>query len=48
MAESSFDVFCPECNMLVEAKVVAEGQSSLAPQDTLALVDDADKPYQCQ
>ena len=30
MPESSFDVFCPECNMLVEAKAIAEGHGSLA------------------
>ena len=30
MPESSFDVFCPECKMLVEAKTIAEGHSSLA------------------
>ena len=33
--------------MLVEAKVVAEGHGRPIPEDTLALVDDADKPYEC-
>ena len=49
MAEASFDVFCPECNMLVEAKAVAEGHSRPVPQGTVALVvDDIDKPYRCE
>lgn len=48
MGETSFDVFCPECNMLVQAKVVAEGHGRPVPQDTVALVDDVDKPYRCE
>ena len=48
MAEASFVVFCPECNMLVEAKVIAEGHGRSVPQDTVALVDDVDKPYRCE
>lgn len=29
MAESSFDLFCPQCNVVVEAYVIAEGRSAL-------------------
>ena len=38
MPESSFDVFCPECNMLVEAKAVAEGHGSLAEPNDIDLL----------
>ena len=37
MPESSFDVFCPKCNMLVEAKAVTEGHGSLAEPNDLDL-----------
>ena len=47
MAETSFVVFCPECNMLVKAKAVAEGHGSPFHEDTVALLDDVDKPYRC-
>lgn len=47
MAESSFDIFCPECNMLVEAKAIADGHSRPDHENPLALVDDADRPYRC-
>ena len=46
MAESSFDVFCPVCNMLVEAKAVAEGHGKPIYENTI-LLDDAGNPYQC-
>lgn len=39
MPESSFDVFCPECNVLVEAKAIAEGHSEPVFENTLALPD---------
>ena len=47
MAKSSFDVFCPECNMLVEAKAVAEGHSKPAHEPLFGTVDDIDRPYRC-
>ena len=46
MAESSFVVFCPECNMLVKAKAVAEGHGSPYHKDIVAQIDD-DKPCSC-
>ena len=38
MPESCFDVFCPECNMLVEAKAVAEGHGSIAEPNDIDLL----------
>ena len=29
MSKTEFDVFCPECNMLIAAKVVAEGNGGV-------------------
>ena len=48
MAESSFDVFCPECNVLVEAKAVAEGHSKPLNEGTSNLLDRVDTPYRCE
>ncbi len=30
MSESAFDVFCPNCNILVEAKVIAQGSGGFS------------------
>ncbi|MBF0551766.1 MAG: DUF4145 domain-containing protein [Deltaproteobacteria bacterium] len=44
MGESGFDVFCPECNMLVEAKVIAEGDGESKITD-INPFDISDSPY---
>ena len=44
MAKSSFDVFCPQCNILVEAKVIAEGSGGLR-SNAVNPIDDVDTEY---
>jgi len=44
MSESAFDVFCPNCNILVEAKVIAQGSGGFS-SDAVNFVDQADMPY---
>lgn len=44
MTESYFDVFCPECNILVEAKVVADGHGGFR-SNALNPIDELDTEY---
>jgi len=44
MANTEFDVFCPVCNILVEAKVVAEGNGGFR-SDALSPIDEVDAEY---
>jgi hypothetical protein len=44
MAESSFDVFCPQCNILVEAKVIAEGHGGFR-SNAVNPIDEVDTEY---
>ncbi len=44
MGESSFDVFCPQCNILVEAKVIAEGFAEFR-SDAVNPIDEVDTEY---
>jgi hypothetical protein len=44
MAESSFDVFCPQCNILVEAKVIAEGHGGFR-SNAVNPIDEVDAEY---
>lgn len=44
MRKSSFDVFCPVCNILIEADVVAEGSGGYR-SDAITPLDKADAEY---
>jgi len=44
MDESSFDVFCPVCNLLIKAKVIAEGSGSYR-SDAINPTDEVDATY---
>jgi hypothetical protein len=44
MQKDSFDVFCPACNMLVEAKVIANGSGGLR-SDAVNPIDEVDAEY---
>ena len=44
MAEETFDVFCPQCNILVEAKVIAEGHGGVR-SNAVNPIDEADAQY---
>jgi hypothetical protein len=44
MAESSFDLFCPQCNILVEARVIAEGHGGFQ-SSAINPIDEADTEY---
>lgn len=44
MANSSFDVFCPQCNILVEAKVIAEGHGGFR-SNAVSSIDEVDTEY---
>lgn len=44
MDESSFDVFCPKCNILVEAKVIAEGYGGFR-SNAINPIDEVDTEY---
>ena len=44
MVKASFDVFCPECNMLVEAKVIAEGKGGFR-SDAASPIDETITEY---
>ena len=44
MGESSFDVFCPQCNILVDAKVIAEGFGGFR-SNAINPIDEVDAEY---
>lgn len=44
MHESGFDVFCPNCNVLVEAKVIAKGSGGLKGYSA-NFIDEVDTEY---
>jgi hypothetical protein len=44
MSKTEFDVFCPTCNMLVAAKVVAEGNGGFR-SDAVNPLDEVDTEY---
>ena len=44
MGEPSFDVFCPQCNILVEAKVIAEGNGGFR-STAINPIDGVDAEY---
>ena len=44
MAKTTFVVFCPQCNMLVESKVIAEGNAGFR-QDAVSPIDVVDSEY---
>jgi hypothetical protein len=44
MPKTEFDVFCPSCNILVAAKVVAEGNGGFR-SDAVSPLDEADAEY---
>lgn len=44
MQKETFDVFCPRCNILVEAKVIARGFGKFR-SDTMNQLDDVDAEY---
>lgn len=44
MAESSFDLFCPRCNILVETRVIAEGHGGFQ-SNAINPMDEADAEY---
>lgn len=44
MAESSFDLFCPQCNILVETRVIAEGHGGFQ-SNAINPMDEADAEY---
>ncbi|MDP3183376.1 MAG: DUF4145 domain-containing protein [Desulfobaccales bacterium] len=44
MGESSFDVFCPKCNILVEARVIAEGHGGFR-SNAINPIDEVDTDY---
>lgn len=44
MEKASFDVFCPECNILVEAKVIANGHGGFR-SNALNSIDEIDSEY---
>lgn len=46
MDQSNFDVFCPTCNILVEAKVIAEGSGGFR-SNAINPIDEADAEYHC-
>jgi hypothetical protein len=46
MGESSFDVFCPQCNILVEAKVIAKGHGEFCGNPVSSIsIDEVDTEY---
>lgn len=44
MSKTEFDVFCPGCNMLIAAKVVAEGNGGFR-SDAISPLDGIDTEY---
>lgn len=44
MAKDSFDVFCPQCNILVNAKVIAEGHGGFH-SNAVNPIDEVDTEY---
>ena len=44
MGEAKFDVFCPQCNILVETKVIAEGPGGFQ-SDAINPIDEVDSTY---
>jgi len=44
MSKTDFDVYCPECNMLIAAKVIAEGNGGFR-SNALNLLDEIDAEY---
>jgi len=44
MSKTEFDVFCPECNMLIAAKVVAEGNGGYR-SNANSPIDEIDAEY---
>lgn len=44
MSESAFDLFCPNCNILVEAKVIAEGSGGFS-SNANGFLDEVDTEY---
>jgi hypothetical protein len=44
MSESSFDFFCPQCNIFVEAKVIAEGSGGYG-SNAVNPIDEVDAEY---
>jgi hypothetical protein len=44
MSKTEFDVYCPDCNMLVAAKVVAEGNGGFR-SDAISPLDEIDTEY---
>jgi hypothetical protein len=44
MDESNFDVFCPQCNILVEAKVIAKGSGGFR-SNAINPIDEVDAEY---
>jgi hypothetical protein len=44
MAKDSFDVFCPQCNILVESKVIAEGHGGFR-SNAVNPIDEVDAEY---
>ncbi len=43
--DTSFDVFCTKCNMLVSAKVIAEGHGKLDSSNPVSQIDGLDTEY---
>jgi len=44
MSKTEFDVYCPDCNMLIAAKVVAEGNGGFR-SEALSPIDEIDAVY---
>ena len=44
MTDETFDVFCPECNIQVEARVICNGSSGFS-SDALNPMDEVDAEY---
>lgn len=44
MADGTFDVFCPQCNILVEARVIAEGSGGFRSK-AVSPIDEVDAEY---
>ncbi len=44
MSKTEFDVFCPDCNMLIAAKIIAEGNGGFR-SDAINSVDEVDAEY---
>ncbi len=44
MADATFDIYCPQCNILVEAKVIAEGSGGFR-SNAISPIDEIDTEY---